>query len=432
MKRLILLALSSLAVSVVFGINSANAETSWSKLTSAGSDYWISVATSSDGNAVIAGTKTNYVSISTDGGASWTRQTSLGQSVWSTAVDSTGTRFYAASIGDFYIKNANDATWTKTFSIPNGQFLSLVIGGSNLYLASVTTVYKSVNEGLSWTPLSISGIRQITNVSCTQNGSVVAVADIQGYLHISIDGGNTWHAIVDTPENPLKGWGSIAFSQDGTRIIAIGSNGTYYSSDSGQTWSATPGGALSVAIARDGTTTLSASVYGGVSLSKNFGKTWVNQTDIPNSVAATSAAISEDGNIGYIATDVGFIYKGINISFAPPAAPELSSLGSTTTSVSASFDVNPQLTYSIQSSNGISNIQSGRITVSGLSPGKNVQITLTAQDAYGQTSPSRILTMVTSQMPKIQKSTIICTKKKITKKVSGISPKCPTGYKVTK
>jgi hypothetical protein len=59
---------------------------------------------------------------------------------------------------------------------------------------------------------------------------------------------------------------------------------------------------------------------------------------------------------------------------------------------------------------------------------KQIQIKITQEGSVGKTQPQKVeLASPVSTKPK--KSTITCVKGKITKKVSAVSPKCPTGFK---
>ena len=168
----------------------------------------LSGATTAKGQIILSGSRsTGFPTITTNGGATFSDITSLGTGIWPVA----------------------------SFSQNAGV----------MYLAGIPGVYKSVNQGSTWSLLS-SSPTALVRMRCSKNGSVVAAIGPQGFFSLSIDGGATW---ANTDFLALSGQPSavaadFGMSPDGTTFVVMLNTSTatpiqnfvWTSSNGGTTW----------------------------------------------------------------------------------------------------------------------------------------------------------------------------------------------------
>ena len=153
------------------------------------------------------------------------------------------------------------------------------------------------------------------SIASSSDGSKLAAVVSGGSVYTSSDSGATW---TEQTAAGSRYWQSIASSSDGTKLAAVAYGGSIYtSSDSGATWTEqTAAGSrnwYSIASSSDGSK-LAAVVYGGsVYTSSDSGATWTEQTAAGSrnwySIASSSdgsklAAVVLGGNI-WLATAEG-------------------------------------------------------------------------------------------------------------------------------
>ena len=245
--------------------------------TMAPAEFWRSVACSSDGTRLIAaGDGGIYTSL--DGGLTWLFLNATGSV--SVACSTNGTRLIASASGGVYTSPDSGVTWSFHALTPDAQY----------YIAS-----------------SAGGMKL----------AAVGYGGISGSMFISADAGNTWALPVAPSGFWLSNiWSSVAFSADGTKLVAAAEASTtgpggsfqpgpiYISTNSGVSWSPTQAPSnvwYSVASSADGTV-LAAAAYAGPSqvggtgliyTSVDSGTTWTPAN--PPSNYWNSIAVSADG-----------------------------------------------------------------------------------------------------------------------------------------
>jgi hypothetical protein len=191
---------------------------------------------------------------SSDSGESW-RRTSAPSNTWtSVASSSDGTNLVAASLGAYgggiYTSTDSGVTWIRC-NTPANSWVTVVSSADGVRLAAVAEgsgngfytypMYTSTNSGATWN-LSTSFV----NISCLAASAdlsklVVATAgaDLTGGGHnpiyISADFGASWVTTfsVSLPND----WYSVSCSSNGETIVLAGDEGVFFSTDSGVTWS---------------------------------------------------------------------------------------------------------------------------------------------------------------------------------------------------
>ena len=231
---------------------------------------WVAVASSSDGTKLVGAIGGGQILTSSDSGVTWTPRESA----------------------RFWLDVASSADGTKLVASVNG-------GG----------LYTSSNSGVTWTARPQTGT--FDSLTSSADGTRLAAADYSGgKLWLSADSGVTW-----TAATVLNGWTSVSMSSDGSKLVAcadgsVSNSGVWVSSDFGSTWTKAVGVSSraydTVRLSGDGTKYLllaSANNWLGIG---DFGV--LPPSQIPNSLAFTDVAISNDGR-----TKAAVISSGIYI-----------------------------------------------------------------------------------------------------------------------
>ena len=115
--------------------------------------------------------------------------------------------------------------------------------------ASVSRVFHTADAGRSWTvaetPIKAgSAPAGIFSLACRNTRELIAVGGNYAKPHaadvtvaLSSDGGATWKAVAPSAATPfMSGVAYLEAARSARRIIAVGTEGTAYSTDSGNTW----------------------------------------------------------------------------------------------------------------------------------------------------------------------------------------------------
>ena len=202
---------------------------------------WLSVASSSDGNKLVAisnfGSNPIYGSIYTsiDGGINWVERENTKN--WSVVASSNdGNNLIAAEFpGKIYTSTDSGTNWIPRLQVNFLDYWASVASssdGSKLVaaLAFGGRIYTSTNYGVSWTPRD-SNRAWLSVASSSYGSKLVAVVD-GGRIYTSTNYGANW-----IPRDSNRSWRSVASSSDGSRLVAgTLSDRIYTSTDSGVSW----------------------------------------------------------------------------------------------------------------------------------------------------------------------------------------------------
>lgn len=147
--------------------------------------------------------------------------------------------WFITNMDSLYKTNDGGQNWTKLppSNVSFNPYLLYVLSSDTAFKASNSTLYKTVNGGVSWLPV-FTGAASHTPVLYMKN-SIEGVLANNGLIYKTINGGNTWSSsaitqpplpIVNTPQK-----GSIHGIGD-TIWVALSGNGAAYSPDFGVTW----------------------------------------------------------------------------------------------------------------------------------------------------------------------------------------------------
>lgn len=172
-------------------ITSPDGGTTWTSNTTPGTDAWLAIGSSADGNKLVAVDLTAAtIYTSSDGGNSWTLHSPPVQEFTALASSADGTKLVATSQG-------------------NGS------GGP---------IFISTNSGLNWTASSAPVTNWVGVASSADGRTLIAAsggASALGSVYLSTDAGASWQ-----PTNNLHAhWSSVAISADGTKLVAAENGG---------------------------------------------------------------------------------------------------------------------------------------------------------------------------------------------------------------
>lgn len=240
---------------------------------------------------------------STDNGSTWEMDTvglpsmgSYNNEPWSLFYD--GENIFLSlgySSYGFYRKQLSDNSWTKISEIGNSS--SIVWGvtklGSNLYAIATDGCWESSNSGLTWNKKTSTNLPQIyAQWHITNAGNTVIAHNSALYfgsdngLFKSIDNGDSWTRIDNGFQTFYGSVGIAALYSDGTNLFAStrNTNNAYKSTDDGNTWTD-----LSYGLAGkiSSFTVLNNKLYATIGTEKNvffynLGSSFTEQNDLIN------------------------------------------------------------------------------------------------------------------------------------------------------
>lgn len=260
---------------------------------------WEAVASSADGSKLIALDR-EQVFVSGDGGSSWETSFSLpsdhlrGLGGGGVASSADGTSLAVAFLDALYSSADSGATWIRR--TPCNGYCSWAAAsssadGTRFIAVGASAIFTSANSGHNWTE---RGPANWSPSSCcwwgtasSADGAKLVVAALGGApsrtnnLFTSTDFGVTWVA-RGSPHN----WQSVASSADGSRLVACTTpdyqerccSQIFTSADSGATWiqrGSAHNFTSAVASSADGSTLIAVSAGDGISISRDYGATWV-------------------------------------------------------------------------------------------------------------------------------------------------------------
>jgi hypothetical protein len=315
--------------------------------TSAPSECWFAIASSADGNKLVA-VGQGGIYLSTNAGATWTAANAPSNEAgwWGVASSTDGTKLGVTGggfvvAGPIYVSTNSGAGWSKA-GAPDEIWTSIACStGGNIFFATATgtnggSIYASRDSGATWEP-SDAPVTNWASLACSADGNRVVAAvgspfGVRGPIYASDDAGHTWK-LTDAP---TKYWRSVACSADGTKVVAAtGSDRgpVFISTDAGAAWKPTsaPPGSWAVASSADGATLVGVSSdsapghmipefspppRGLICISTNYGQAWsltviTTTNGLMNPIAVVSSA---DGATLAFVNDGGLIYA----SHAPP------------------------------------------------------------------------------------------------------------------
>ncbi len=206
--------------------------------TSAPYDSWYAIASSADGNKLVAVSASGNIYTSTNFGQvgcfNTTWPVRFGE-VWH--LRQTGANWCRTAICGIYTSTNSGATWTQT-SAPSKIWNAIASSadGNRLVAAAgfyAGPIYISTNAGTTWTQSSAPTTNAWFSVDSSVDGTKLAAVTLDNHgIYVSTNSGINW----TRSGAPMISWRSIALSADGNKLVAVGNSNIYVSTDSGMTW----------------------------------------------------------------------------------------------------------------------------------------------------------------------------------------------------
>lgn len=296
----------------------------WQKIAMGGIQIFPRVFLILDSTILIGG-GFGLIARSGNNGTAWTSTQVLPSNSWISSFAVIGTTIFAASHEGMIARSTdNGRTWLQLPNIlPQNSNLKLVANGTTLFAGAGNGVFRSTDNGVSWTKIGNLDI-----YSLLVSGSTIVVGTYRG-IYRSTDGGITWtktitQGIVGSALNVLVAQGSTFFA-------GTSGQGVLRSNDNGVTWIRSNVGMNAANIsgfAEFGGSLFVGSKGGGVFRSQDNGASWeqtngtMDNFDI-TALAANSSALFAgvfQAGIGvYRSSDNGFSWTGLNSGQAPQA-----------------------------------------------------------------------------------------------------------------
>ena len=309
-----------------YALNAAGAPPAWMQGAGAPKQFWMCIASSSDGTKMAAAFQGGTIYTSTDSGHTWAAGNAP-LKIWSSIASSAdGTKLAAAyenssSGGGIYVSPDSGNTWNPSGALSK-KWSCIASSADGLKLAAGVNgggISVSTNSGSTWTVTTTFNDDWIS-IASSADGTHLAAAAYGDMIYVSHNSGNSWSPTGPSGQN----WISIASSSDGTHLAAvIIGGGIYVSSDSGNNWTQTsaPDEAWNgIASSSDGTILAAVVNGGGIYLSTDAGNTWV-QTTAPTEAWFGITSSADGGKLAALVS-LGGIYS-VDIG-PPPLNPKLS------------------------------------------------------------------------------------------------------------
>ncbi|GEM_PF-5230790 len=328
-----------------------SAQVNWTMLNGPNSGKVVSVAVNQYGH-IFAGTISNGVLRSTDGGVSWPAVNTgmdAGASVEDIFIHSNGMIFLATMKG-IYRSSNNGSSWQQVLCCH--PFRSIIQDGSGYLFAAShfgDGVFRSSDLGSNWIQMN-SGLidSRASSLLWTSRGTVLAgTGDILGTgkgMFRSSNSGVTWShvgltdaAVICTIIEDFNG-----YLYAGTGYLSNYGHGIFFSSDGGSSWQQRSNGLIVADAIREMTARFDGMLFAAsprrLYISSDQGQSWsYGELDHSNSVYTAS-----DGTV-YVGTIDGFVYRSSTVASGPRIAVSPSNINFGSTQVGKSAIVRMEI-----------------------------------------------------------------------------------------
>lgn len=222
---------------------------------------WRAVASSADGNKLVAITGGGRIYTSANAGSTWGLTIVPHVDLYSVASSADGRKlvvavrdpggiYYPTNRGVLYSSTNSGATWISN-SVPNMFWYSIGSSSDGRNLVGVSsgsgesnTVYTSTDSGHTWISNNVPTGRSYAAVTSSSDGDILTQVDfsLSGGVYISTNHGLNW----EQADGSVTNWRSLTSSTDGRRLIGAMNGGGIY------TWQSSPSPMLNIAPAANG------------------------------------------------------------------------------------------------------------------------------------------------------------------------------------
>lgn len=276
----------------------------WSQ-SSAASQSWNCIASSSDGTRMTATVLSGDIYVSRDSGQTWSATSAGGISPASwiaVACSSDGSKEVALVYGGGIYSSTNyGSTWSGNTGVSSANLYCVATSADGS--KSVAAVYGGsiyTNAGTAWAAVGGTSALNWSSLASSDDGSKLVGVVNGGSIYISSNSGKTWSIVSGTGG---KAWQSVTSSSDGSKLAAAinnaSSGGIYISTNTGVNWSQSAAPAktwISISSSSDGNRLVAVSASGSIYTSGNGGTTWQQQTNGVPAANWSGIASSADGS----------------------------------------------------------------------------------------------------------------------------------------
>jgi photosystem II stability/assembly factor-like uncharacterized protein len=266
-------------------------------------NLWINCFAMS-GNTIYIATGFGGVYRSTNDGASW-GAINNGMSPGTNAVIASDSYVFVGTDVGVYRSTNEGATWSPiNHGLNLVQPVDFASSGDNLYIGTRRGVFGSTNRGLSWLPVAPGKLKdEVTSV--TVDDTILYVSSIN-QVNRSTDFGATWKTSGQVFPSRIRSFGA----NHENIFVGVESNGIFYSSDRGETWSERNNGLLSRYIysyAFKEPYVFAGSWLEGVFRSSNNGGNWQQVSNGLTDMYVNAMVVCKDDL--YAGTLIGGVYR---------------------------------------------------------------------------------------------------------------------------
>lgn len=263
----------------------------WGSSSASTAYKWEAVASSADGTKLVAAPTSSSIYTSTNSGSTWT-QTSSGSASW-TGVASSANGNILVAVGASGIYTNWGGAWGETFTGTAWTSVASSANGSNFIAAdSGVGIYTSTNSGRTWKQANSTGSAWQC-VAISADGTRLIAAVNGGGVYISTNSGTSWPEAATIPTS--ASWSGVASSSDGSKLVAVASSGyVYTTSNWGARWQTNSVSAPWSAVTSSSSGTTLAATISTASTATG------SATGIYSSQAGVQATSSTTGVNGYI------------------------------------------------------------------------------------------------------------------------------------
>jgi hypothetical protein len=223
--------------------------------------------------------------------------------------------------GNGVIRSVNEAA---SWSLQSAQVLTELVtpDGTNLYSYSGSSLLKSVNQGVTWTPTAITGFGA-TPSKIQVDGSNKTYFKAGSEIDVVASGGTT-----ATKLNALTAITIQDFSVVANNIYVLGNSNTLFiSTDGGASFIAksTPAGATALYV-YDSKNMALKTTANNLYISGDGGGIWTNQTLLDATAIPNDVLIGPDTYV-YVATSNSTVHRSSNVVLLPGAPTNMTVIG---------------------------------------------------------------------------------------------------------
>ncbi|MCX6840566.1 MAG: cadherin domain-containing protein, partial [Verrucomicrobia bacterium] len=277
---------------------STDSGANWTSRSTSGSRKWLGMTSSDDGSKLAAVVESpGRIYTSTDSGVNWTER-GISGNWWQIASSGNGEKLVALNKGlQIYTSTDSGVSWTARATNQHWNSVASSSDGTKLVVTvDGGKIHTSTDSGVTWTEQANSVTANWRSVASSADGNKLVATAWNGKIYTSTDSGVNW-----TARDSDRAWLYVTSSADGNRLAAVVNNGKiHFSTNSGVTWTASTTGADSawpIASSADGTKMVTA---------QQVGKIWTSE----GALAAFSVALLEDAGAQSIASVATSIATG--------------------------------------------------------------------------------------------------------------------------